>query len=74
MARKDADPDSSGGRHRGDVSELAADPGTNDEVADEQLEHERAEDGDSETLVLLRARVHEDYARRQQYGPLGRSL
>ncbi|WP_405839021.1 hypothetical protein OG528_15175 [Streptomyces platensis] len=56
------------------MSESVADPGTNDEVADEQLEHERAEDGDSETLVLLRARVHEDYARRQQYGPLGRSL
>ncbi|MFI5523904.1 hypothetical protein [Streptomyces platensis] len=43
-------------------------------VDDEQVEHERVEDGDSETLVLLRARVHEDYARRQQYGPLGRSL
>ncbi|MGW8398655.1 hypothetical protein ACWGLP_18510 [Streptomyces lydicus] len=37
-------------------------------------EHERADDGDSLTLTHLRARVHRDYARRQQYGPLGRSL
>ncbi|MFI9080349.1 hypothetical protein ACIGW8_28450 [Streptomyces sioyaensis] len=43
-------------------------------VADDQPEHERAGDGDSETLMHLRERVHEDYARRQQYGPLGRSL
>ncbi|WP_432145071.1 hypothetical protein [Streptomyces sp. bgisy084] len=42
--------------------------------ADDRPEHERADDGDSETLALLRVRVHEDYARRQQYGPLGRSL
>lgn len=37
-------------------------------------EHERAADGDSETLTHLRSRVHNDYERRQQYGPLGRSL
>jgi len=37
-------------------------------------EHERADDGDSLTLTHLRARMHRDYARRQQYGPLGRSL
>nr|WSX22027.1 hypothetical protein OG690_20800 [Streptomyces tubercidicus] len=43
-------------------------------VADDQLEHERADDGDSEALTRLRARVHEDYARWQRYGPLGRSL
>ncbi|PBC84245.1 hypothetical protein SAMN05428945_1123 [Streptomyces sp. 2224.1] len=36
--------------------------------------HERAADNDSEALTRLRARVHQDYARRQQYGPLGRSL
>ncbi len=43
-------------------------------VADDPPEHERAADGDSETLTRLRERVHQDYARRQQYGPLGRSL
>ncbi|MFF7232760.1 hypothetical protein BX264_2835 [Streptomyces sp. 2333.5] len=42
--------------------------------ADDQPTHERADAGDSEALTRLRARVHEDYARRQQYGPLGRSL
>ncbi|MFE6742275.1 hypothetical protein [Streptomyces tubercidicus] len=42
--------------------------------ADDQLEHERADDGDSEALTRLRARVHQDYARWQRYGPLGRSL
>ncbi|MCF3176505.1 hypothetical protein IPZ61_24675 [Streptomyces sioyaensis] len=41
-------------------------------VADDRPVHERA--GESEALTRLRARVHEDYARRQQYGPLGRSL
>ncbi|MGW8969772.1 hypothetical protein [Streptomyces platensis] len=43
-------------------------------VTDDQSEHERASDGDSETLTRLRSRVHNDYERRQQYGPLGRSL
>ncbi|PBC84620.1 hypothetical protein SAMN05428940_4642 [Streptomyces sp. 2133.1] len=43
-------------------------------VADDQPEHERTADGDSETLTRLRSRVHEDNTRRQQYGPLGRSL
>ncbi|MGW2919554.1 hypothetical protein ACWDBF_17070 [Streptomyces angustmyceticus] len=43
-------------------------------VADAQAEHERAADGDSETLTRLRSRVHEDNTRRQQFGPLGRSL
>ncbi|MFI9261227.1 hypothetical protein ACIGT4_26505 [Streptomyces sioyaensis] len=42
--------------------------------ADDQPAHERADAGDSEALTRLRARVHQDYARRQQYGPLGRSL
>ncbi|MGA4947274.1 hypothetical protein [Streptomyces lydicamycinicus] len=31
-------------------------------------------DSDSETLTHLRARVHQDYARRQRHGQLGRSL
>lgn len=43
-------------------------------VADDPSEYERAADGDSETLTRLRERVHQDYERRQQYGPLGRSL
>ncbi len=29
---------------------------------------------DSPTLTRLRARVHEDYQRRQRFGPLGRTL
>ncbi|MEV7378031.1 hypothetical protein [Streptomyces lydicus] len=41
---------------------------------DDLPEHEPADDGDSLALTHLRARVHRDYARRQQYGPLGRSL
>ncbi|MDT0458105.1 hypothetical protein RM550_20585 [Streptomyces sp. DSM 41527] len=43
-----------------------------------QPEQERAansdSDSDSETLTRLRARVHQDYERWQQYGPLGRLL
>ncbi|MEU8785314.1 hypothetical protein [Streptomyces sp. NPDC048637] len=39
-----------------------------------QPEQERAANSDSETLTRLRARVHQDYARWQQYGPLGRLL
>ncbi|MFE7540132.1 hypothetical protein [Streptomyces platensis] len=37
---------------------------------------ERADDSDSdsETLTRLRAQVHQDYARRQRHGQLGRSL
>ncbi|MFI1498145.1 hypothetical protein [Streptomyces platensis] len=35
---------------------------------------ERADDSDSETLTHLRARMHQDYARRQRHGQLGRSL
>lgn len=31
-------------------------------------------DSDSETLTRLRAQVHQDYARRQRHGQLGRSL
>lgn len=49
-------------------------PGDGTPVAEDLPEHERAADGDSETLTRLRARVHQDYARRQHYGPLGRSL
>ncbi|AWN28868.1 hypothetical protein RB199_34965 [Streptomyces libani] len=40
----------------------------------DQPEHERTADNDSEALTGLRVRVHRDYVRRQQYGPLGRSL
>lgn len=43
-------------------------------VAEDQSEHERAADGDSEALTRLRLRVRNDYERRQQFGPLGRSL
>ncbi|MFI9078692.1 hypothetical protein ACIGW8_19815 [Streptomyces sioyaensis] len=37
-------------------------------------EHERADEIDSEPLTRLRARVHQDYERRQRYGLLGRLL
>ncbi|MFH8678300.1 hypothetical protein [Streptomyces lydicus] len=40
---------------------------------DDLPRHEPADD-DSPALTHLRARVHQDYARRQQFGPLGRSL
>ncbi|MFG2531470.1 hypothetical protein [Streptomyces sp. NPDC048516] len=49
-------------------------PALNTPDHDGDPEHERAADDDSEALTRLRARVHQDYARRQQYGPLGRSL
>ncbi|MEU7432995.1 hypothetical protein AB0B07_19545 [Streptomyces sioyaensis] len=42
--------------------------------AGDRPEHERTADNDSEALAHLRARMHQDYARWQQYGPLGRSL
>ncbi|MCZ1008172.1 hypothetical protein [Streptomyces lydicus] len=54
----------------------------NSPAADDDPEHERAagndndsdRENDSEALTRLRARMHQDYARWQQYGPLGRSL
>ncbi|MGW8556846.1 hypothetical protein [Streptomyces tubercidicus] len=49
-------------------------PNAKSPAADDEQEHERAADGDSETLTLLRARMHHDYERWQRYGPLGRSL
>ncbi|MGY5129202.1 hypothetical protein [Streptomyces nigrescens] len=56
----------------------APDPGPTEmeaACADDQPEHERADDGDSQTLTRLRERVHQKYTRQQQqYGVLGRSL
>ncbi|MFE6737609.1 hypothetical protein [Streptomyces tubercidicus] len=43
-------------------------------AADDEPEHERAADSDSETLTRLRAQMHQDYTRRQRHGQLGRSL
>ncbi|MFD5397418.1 hypothetical protein ACFWJW_24750 [Streptomyces sp. NPDC127097] len=39
-----------------------------------ELADDSDSDSDSETLTHLRARVHQDYARRQRHGQLGRSL
>ncbi|GAA2613629.1 hypothetical protein Stube_26670 [Streptomyces tubercidicus] len=47
---------------------------TPSEMLQYAIQFERIADGDSETLTLLRARMHHDYERRQRYGPLGRSL
>lgn len=69
MVRKHTPPDPPTAQHGSDADEPAG-------VAADDPEHERVadNDNDSEALTRLRARMHQDYARWQQYGPLGRSL
>ncbi|MFF8787296.1 hypothetical protein [Streptomyces sp. NPDC015125] len=80
MSRKDTPPDPPTAQHRNDADEPTGGPVPvdgcvlNSPAADDDPEHERAADNDSEALTRLRARMHQDYARWQQYGPLGRSL
>ncbi|MGW3007403.1 hypothetical protein ACWC9R_00985 [Streptomyces sp. NPDC001219] len=52
----------------------AVDVGLAEDADPERPERADASDSDSETLTRLRARVHQDYARRQRHGQLGRSL
>ncbi|GLW16644.1 hypothetical protein Stsp01_33870 [Streptomyces sp. NBRC 13847] len=77
MSQRQTPPDRpAAARHRSGTDEPA------DETTgpDDHPEHERVRDADadtdsdSEALTSLRARMHRDYARWQQYGPLGRSL
>ncbi|MFI2187555.1 hypothetical protein [Streptomyces sioyaensis] len=72
MSRKQTPPDRPAAQHRSGADE----PTGETTGSDDQPEHERVTDADadSEALTGLRARMHRDYARRQQYGPLGRSL
>ncbi|MFE3887163.1 hypothetical protein ACFXPQ_30390 [Streptomyces lydicus] len=86
MSRKDTPPDppTPTAQHPNDADDPTGGPVplpvdgcvSNSPDADDDPEHERAadNDGDSEALTRLRARMHQDYARWQQYGPLGRSL
>ena len=70
MPRKHIPPTRPTAQHHTDADEpTGATAGAGD-----RPEHERAADNDSEALTHLRARMHQDYARWQQYGPLGRSL
>ncbi|MFI1738080.1 hypothetical protein [Streptomyces sioyaensis] len=70
MPRKHTPPTRPTAQQRNDADEpTGATAGAGDHP-----EHERTADNDSEALAHLRARMHQDYARWQQYGPLGRSL
>ncbi|WP_432001481.1 hypothetical protein [Streptomyces sioyaensis] len=70
MPGKRTPPEGRTARHRTN----AGDPAGATAQAGDPPEHERTADNDSEALTHLRARMHQDYTRRQQYGPLGRTL